>query len=68
MKPHKKTVARCSQALSEKTYEAEVQLFGIADHNTGTMDFYNITGEFIYSRPLRATERQASIHSLNVAQ
>lgn len=66
-KPHKKTVARCAQALSEKTYEAEVQLFGIADHNTGTMDFYNIGGEFIYSRPLKSTERQASIHSIKAS-
>lgn len=67
MKPHQKQVARCAQALSEKTYEAEVELFGIADHGTGTMDFYNIAGEFIYSRPLRGTERQATIHSIKAS-
>lgn len=65
MKPHQKTIARCAQSLAEKTYEAELELFGIADHEGGTMDFYNIAGEYIYSRPLKAAERQASIHNLN---
>lgn len=67
LKPLRKEISECSKALSDKTYESEETLFGLANYEDGTMDFYNDKGEFINSRPLRASEGQASIHSLKKA-
>ncbi len=64
MDPLKKEVARCSKALHEKSYEVDAVLYGLANFEDGTMDFYDEKGQYISSRRLKSSERQGSIHTL----
>lgn len=64
MDPLKKEVTRCSKALYDKTYEVDAVVYGLANYDDGTMDYYDEKGNFIRSRALKASERQGSVHSL----
>jgi len=54
------------QLVNDGHETREVAIYGFAFHNLNTMAFYDEFGEFVYDRPLREKERQASITSIQV--
>lgn len=47
--------------------EQKETVFGFDDQTLATMNFYDGNGDFLFSRPLKPSERQTKIHNLQKA-
>lgn len=63
IKPLKESSEELLLSIDKGYYEAEQEVFGIANQEAGMMEFFDMEGEMISSRPLLKSERQLKIAS-----
>jgi hypothetical protein len=64
IKKHKAEVRSILYSLRNRTESVTGEVFLVADHELGRMQYVTPTGEIIYHRPLTAPERQGNVFKL----